>query len=393
VCADPADPQLLDTLASLIDKSLVTIAEQATAAPRFSLLETIRQHAAEQLEAAGQTAALRERHLAHFSALGREAQPFLCGPGQREWSARLDPERPNLRVAMATALEHGHRGVALQLVWDTVVYYYVRDAFEEPRRWLAAIAAAPQELSAVQQAHLEVALAIAGTFDDATSHLEAAVRVYEEHGVVFERAVAQHYLGMARWRTGDVRAAIGELEAASAGYRSIDHDWGVAMVETTLGAVLAATGARDTAIHHHERSLSRARLIDNQPLVVQTLQQLALATALDGDLGAARGHLREALQIVTEQRSVTSASYCLEAVAALALRGGDTAGCVRALAAAHAARERLGVPGWTAAEHAARQLVDEARDALGAPAFEALWAEGAELEPYGLLRADAVAPR
>jgi hypothetical protein len=210
---------------------------------------------------------------------------------------------------------------------------------------------------------------------------------------VFERAVAQHYLGIARWRTGDVGAAIAELEAASAGYRSIDHDWGVAMVETTLGAVLAATGARDAAIRHHERSLSHARLIDNQPLIVQALQQLALAAALDGDLGAAGGHLREALQIVTEQRSVTSAAYCLEAVAALALREGDAAGCVRALAAAHAARERLGVPGWTAAEHAAHQLVDEARDALGAPAFEALWAEGAELEPFGLLRADVTAPR
>jgi predicted ATPase len=391
VCTVPAAAPLLEHLAALIDKSLITNGEQATTAPRFRMLETIRQHVLEQLEARGEAEAARDRHLAHYAALGQVAQPRLCGPGQREWAERLDPDRPNLRAAMATALARGRRAVALQLVWDTIVYFYIRDAFDEPRRWLEAIRSSPEPLSALEQVHLDVALAIAGVDDVATrtGRLESAIRHYREHGIVFERAVAHHQLGIARWESGAAEAAISELEAASAGYRSIDHDWGVAIVETTLGAVQAALGDRELAVEHHERSLSHARLIDNRPLTAQALQQLALLASLAGETADARRWLDEARHLVEEDRSVTGASYCLEAAAALALSEGDAAGCTRMLASAQAARDRIGVPGWTAAEHTAQAVAARARAELGAQSFSMLWAAGETVDPFMLLRSEA----
>ena len=62
----------LDTLQSLVDKSLVRHSEG-----RFWMLETIREYAAERLEASDEARQLRGRHAAWFVALAEEAEPHV----------------------------------------------------------------------------------------------------------------------------------------------------------------------------------------------------------------------------------------------------------------------------------------------------------------------------
>src|SRR5207237_3847230 len=81
---------VLDALASLVDKSLARRVASASDEPRFRMLTVIREYGLEQLDAAGETASLRDRHLATMAALAEAAEPELVGVHSREWLDRVE---------------------------------------------------------------------------------------------------------------------------------------------------------------------------------------------------------------------------------------------------------------------------------------------------------------
>jgi predicted ATPase len=121
-----ADP---DTLGSLIDKSLVR-----SHADRFSMLETIRQFAAEKLEQAGAADETRHRHAQRFAALAFA----LSRPARysdQEALLRLEAEHDNMRVALGWAVERGDLELGEQLVVG-LWYFWVSCGFTaEGDRW------------------------------------------------------------------------------------------------------------------------------------------------------------------------------------------------------------------------------------------------------------------
>lgn len=389
VAADGGGDVVRD-IAGLLDKSLVVAGDAVVAGePRFGMLEPVREYALERLAARDDAPATRRRHMAYYCELGRQAQPFLCGPRQREWAARFDAERANVRAAIATGLDSGALGDVLRLIWDTMVYYYIRDAIDEPLQWMRHIAAHRAVLDEIQRALLDVGLVIVGEppdVDDVVGLLDGAVDVFDDHGLDLEAAVACHHLGLQLWRTGDGAAATDTLEAASRRYAALDHDWGVATVEMTLGAVRAATGDLEAASAHHRRSLVHSRRIDNRPQMAQALQGLALVDARLGRTEQADEALAEAIAFVVDDRSVTGATYCLEALAAVAAARDDAEDAARLLGAAQSVRRRLEIPEWTAAADAAEPVVASVRDAMPASRFTELWEDGAGCDPFARLQ-------
>jgi predicted ATPase/transcriptional regulator with XRE-family HTH domain len=87
-------------LAELVDKSLLRVAEGTDAEPRFSMLDTTREYALEQLAASGRAETLRRQHAAYFLALAEAVEPQLRGPQELRWLARLEEEHDNLRAAL-----------------------------------------------------------------------------------------------------------------------------------------------------------------------------------------------------------------------------------------------------------------------------------------------------
>jgi len=65
------------------------------------LLETVRQYGHEKLDAAGETAWVRDRHLDWSLALAEEGALGIKGPEQSVWLHRLETEHDNLRAALA----------------------------------------------------------------------------------------------------------------------------------------------------------------------------------------------------------------------------------------------------------------------------------------------------
>src|SRR5262249_1652471 len=79
--------EALEWLSELRDSSLIGVVDAAEGL-RFSMLETIREYAAEQLEFSGQHEAICQRHAAHFAAMADAMTPALLGPEALEMICR-----------------------------------------------------------------------------------------------------------------------------------------------------------------------------------------------------------------------------------------------------------------------------------------------------------------
>ena len=75
---DDADP--IDAISSLVGQSLVFVRPLEETAPRYGMLETIREFALEQLDASGEAAQTRRRHAEYFRNLAAQCEPLLRVP-------------------------------------------------------------------------------------------------------------------------------------------------------------------------------------------------------------------------------------------------------------------------------------------------------------------------
>ena len=89
---------VLDGMASMVDKSLAQQMEQADAETRFFMLSTIREYALERLTESEDESATRRAHAAYYLVLAEEgAEDVVVHP---EWLDRFDVEHENFRMAL-----------------------------------------------------------------------------------------------------------------------------------------------------------------------------------------------------------------------------------------------------------------------------------------------------
>jgi predicted ATPase/DNA-binding CsgD family transcriptional regulator/class 3 adenylate cyclase len=174
------EAEVLTALGRLVDKSLVVVDEGDEEA-RYRLLETIRQYAHDKLDAAGERAATRDRHLDHFLALGEAAEPELEGADQDAWLDRVEAEHDNFRAALdwGLAQEEPERGrrLARSLVW---LWYKHGDGHEGLDFMQRAIEVAPDDPSPLQARLLVAAAAlsqICGEFPRIVDYAQRGLQV------------------------------------------------------------------------------------------------------------------------------------------------------------------------------------------------------------------------
>ena len=110
---------------------------------RFRLLDTVRQYAAERLEAAAERDTVGLRHLDWCLALAEEHDPLSAGP--RRSLQVLESEHDNLRAGLAWALRRDPQA-ALRLATRLWRFWLDRGYFAEGNRWLqTTLAAAPEQ--------------------------------------------------------------------------------------------------------------------------------------------------------------------------------------------------------------------------------------------------------
>ncbi|WP_460064876.1 AfsR/SARP family transcriptional regulator [Streptomyces sp. YKOK-I1] len=139
VCGPAHD--VLSSLASLVDKSLVVAAPAPDGEMRYRLLETVAEYAAERLDERGRRADAERAHLTYYRELARTTEPSLRGPRQRQAVALFQLEYENLRTALRRAVAARDEQEALCLSLSLVWYWQMRDLRIEARTWCGAVMA------------------------------------------------------------------------------------------------------------------------------------------------------------------------------------------------------------------------------------------------------------
>jgi tetratricopeptide (TPR) repeat protein len=103
---DLDDYPVLDLLDALVRKSLL-VADRSSGRTRFSMVETIRQFAEEQLVASGVADQVRTAHARYFAGREADIMDLWDSPRQREAYDWFTVELANLRIAFRWAADHG----------------------------------------------------------------------------------------------------------------------------------------------------------------------------------------------------------------------------------------------------------------------------------------------
>lgn len=347
LCGD-ASIDVMDDLTGLLDSSLILpFGEPVIVEPRFRMLQTVRGYAADRLARSGEADTVRKRFVAWLLQLSDRAAPFLCGPHQRDWAARFDAERANLRAAVRTALGSGDFESAISLTWNTLVYHEIRDANAEPQAWTGEIMTARPVLDTVTEARLRLTdvelRASARDFEGADEALASACEVFTKHGLRLETAVTLMVRSDVHLHLGnDIAAAESALRESMRLFASLDHDWGVARTQIMMGLLHWMGGRIEPARECLKDSLVHSRRIENEPQIARALCLLATlgSNADDGDIAL----LRDAAEIVVRGRYRTEAAACLEALALTSHLAGREADAYQAASLSSRLRDQLQLP-------------------------------------------------
>jgi predicted ATPase/DNA-binding CsgD family transcriptional regulator len=445
ICADDeasaaADDLLpgdvLDLITTLVDKSLVVVEGELLGQTRYRLLDSIREYAAERLDATGETARLQRRlcdyflrYLEHAAAIGmvRIAAP---------WSAtvdvfrRCDADTDNMQQVLSGCLASGDAETGLRICTALGAYWIARGAFVRGSEWFDRFLASEREpgsppgpasgLSpAVHGAALvaRAQLVLASDPTAAVRDAEAGLDLCRRAGAQVWVAAALNLLAEADLHAGRLDLARERLDEALAVSRVIPDEWNEGHALSTQAGLAAAQGRLREAQRLGEAALDVMRRIDQQWGAARTLAGLGSLARLRGDPGAARRCYLEALPILREIEARPEIARCLAGIGRMALDEGDTevarrhlaeslrlsqatgarAGvahglewmaalavglgrsdlAVRLTAAASTLRQSAGFPPIPGAR-IERYLAPARRD-LGEPEAARLWAAGAEL--------------
>ncbi|GAA2578430.1 BTAD domain-containing putative transcriptional regulator [Dactylosporangium fulvum] len=290
--------EVLDVLAGLVDRSLVT----RTEGPRFRLLESVSAYCLDRLREAGEEDEQRRRHADHYLALAEQAEPRLRGPGQREWLHRLDAEAANLRVAMETFRRAGAAVPALRLAKALVWYWFLRGRLAEARRALAGALAVPGDAPAALRSAVEAweaGLAIRQGQAGQERAFEVLQR-YDRTADPAGRARAEWFLATSIIDFGDATATGELLERALETFRATGDRWGEAAV-LGIRAMLAHVRVDQDALEHDARRSAElfGELGDDWGVLQATDWLIGLAD-MTGDHAEAARLSREGLRIAED---------------------------------------------------------------------------------------------
>ena len=432
VCADDdlPEPDVLDRLADLVDKSLVAVAGEVGGEVRYRMLETIRQYAAELLDD-GEHARLRDRHLECLAEFAGSAEQVTLIPAPRaaEVLSRTRAEQGNLVAALTWALESGDLATGAEIC-AALTYGWWMPVGELPDgvRWLEKFAAAgtglPEgtrgrllcrlaqllgeqhdygrsrsyALAALQafrtagdtveytRALLTVAAAEMGVGDleGATRRRDEGLPLARKTGDVWSVAHAlRGSAGLAR-KAGDLATARAELEECLSVVRRAGSGWFDVRFTIVLATIVADAGDPDEAWRLYHETLENLQYVGTRTDRAQCLAGLGRLAIERGDLDAARGFLAEATRLSDAAGQRLFLARELEAFADLAERAGEPRDAATLAGAAGAIREEIGAP--PASGDRMAHLLDRLAADVEPDAVRRWHAEGA-----ALTRAEAIA--
>lgn len=335
----PGDP-LLDPVTELVDHSLLRRAGRGEV-PRFVMLETVREFAAELLADSPEQHAT---HGAHAQVFWRRVEhlPRLPAAPNRAGLDLLELEHDNLRAAL-DHLSGTDPGAALRMANRLSGFWSIRGYFSEGRRRLAVL----RELAPDHDGEWLDALTCEawlatdqGDRGAALPLLEHAVEGARAAGDQVREAEALLCRGRIRGITGDPAGFRDDIERSLALREESGDPAGLAGALWLAGAAAHFQGDGPLAMQRLERSVALSAEVGLSVIRARALQLLGVVRLDNDDPGGAESALAEALPEILDLGDRFAVPIGLSGLAGLAARRGRSRSALR-LAGAAAAYEQV----------------------------------------------------
>jgi predicted ATPase/serine/threonine protein kinase len=410
---------ILDGMASMVDKSLAQQVEQVDAETRFLMLNTIREYALERLGASDDEAAARRAHAAYYLVLAEEgAEDVVAHP---EWLDRFDVEHDNFRLALDYLIKTGEAEWGLRLGAALFRFWETREHLTEGRDSIARLLAmegasarpklrarllfaaavlageqgdygsARQLLDDSLETCLELndsrgvavalnALAVnardRGELDTASVLFERCVTIWKDLGDSANIARALSNLANVTKLQGDCARASSLYEECLAMFRKAGDGSGVAWTLNYQGDVAREKADLVAARSFCEQSLAAFHQLQDGWGIASALSDLASLSCDQGNDAEARrlyGESVRMFQVLGHKRGIARALECLAVNAAAQSKAGRS---LHLAGAAAALRQRLGAPLTLTEQPRLEKALEFARRTLGNAASLTAWMEG-----------------
>ena len=410
---------ILDGMASMVDKSLAQQVEQVDAETRFFMLNTIREYALERLGESDDEGAARRAHAAYYLVLAEEgAEDVVAHP---EWLDRFEVEHDNFRLALDYLIKTGKAEWGLRLGAALFRFWETREYLTEGRDAIARLLALEGTVARPKlRARLLFAGAVlAGEQGDYASarllldeSLEICVELNDSRGVavalnaqavnardrgeladaslLFERCVAiwrdlgdSADIARALSNLANVAKLQGEHARASSLYdecltmfRKAGDGAGVAWTLNYQGDVAREKADLVAARSFCEQSLAAFRQLQDGWGIASALSDLASLNCDQGNDAEARRLYGESIQMFQELGHKRGIARALECLAVSAAAQSNAEQSLHLAGAAAALRQRLGAPLTPTEQPRLEKALEFARRTLGNAAGLTAWMEG-----------------
>jgi predicted ATPase/DNA-binding SARP family transcriptional activator len=418
------DADLLDTLAALVDQSLVQAQHMADGATRFTMLETIREFAANRLHEHGLIDVVAQAHATYFVTFIERMEANGVGQNTPQWVANIERDHDNLRAALRWLLDHDSVEQAIQLGSVLQNYWYWREGEREGRQWLREIVDRSTHIHTLDRARIVYKLGLLaqslGENDEAVVAHETAYAMCETlplatlHGSVrgalgilacrsgdYERAVTLLEESLAIMTQVGTRRFVGNMSANLAGVLAdqaqdfpraialyeqawqIAREHGLLMQQSTalcgMGLAYAITGNMLRASETLNEALRIQQSLDARGAIAWTLQYLGMVAYIEQDDERAQRLFLESLEIAAETDGLNTVPLSVEWLAGIAARQRQPVRAARMLGGADAVRETIHIVVPPLERPYYDSIVAAVRAQLPAATFDALWQAGRRL--------------
>jgi len=373
---------LLELLSGLVHKSLL-VAEPSSLLQRYRLLDTIREYARQQLEAAGEMELWCERHFEWCVALSVEARVKLHGRDQPAWLELLEAEHDNIRAAFDWGCARQDPRVlvlASNLDYFWARHGHLREGYDRLRLALS-IGSEPTFERAEALVHAaRLAVRSAGDLATAREFALESLGIREQLGVKEGLGYTLASLGSIEQELGNTSKGLQLLGQAEAACRSEADPLALATTLNSYGMYRHIAGEPGPGPRNMlEESVAILREIGDDWILTAVLDSLGQVALDQDDLESATRCWTECCRIALKVADGILGADSLDGMGKIAIKRGDFERGLRL----HAVAARLRREAGQTLEPAVQQFVDvsvaPARQALDGHHAQAIWEEGGRL--------------
>ncbi|HZS77732.1 MAG TPA: NB-ARC domain-containing protein [Ktedonobacteraceae bacterium] len=421
----------VDILEELVDNSLLVSMPVARGEARFSMLETLREYALEQLAGRGEHELLRDWHACYYLQEAEAAEQGLRGPQQLEWLSKVEADRDNFRSALEWALSQAKEGkrlsvfcrfplqaanervlvagsktfcsqdvsndslqaleLCLRMASSLRHYWEWQGHLTEARYWLGAVLEIPlpEDAGETLLAARAKALSEYSRLTCLQNDQPRAIELAEASIAIWRQLDDPSGLATALLHYGWACHASGEYERAKQIYceamdvlAGVEDTWLRGQLFVYLGATAGFTYDFEKMLEYYAQSRELFRRINDTSALADVLKD-------QGGLSLVQGNCDEAIRCLLKSmkmcyslghKQYMTTGMCLLSLAIGLRREPDPATAslqsARIQGAADGLMDAIGLNPWTRNNPLAQMIRQQIRSEVDEPAYEAAWEEG-----------------